>query len=105
MDPLSNPAFIIFAAVSPLLIAFIKQSGFSRQINALIALVCYIIVGVAGVVMSGEAITVENAVPLITIATLVGSAAYGLVWNNLGTSTSTDTSLDEALTERTSIIK
>lgn len=105
MDPSVNPAFVLFAAVSPLLIAFIKQSGFSRQINALIALGCYIVIGVAGALLSGDPLTLENAVPLITTATVVGSAAYNLIWNNLMASDSNDMSLDMRLTQATSIIK
>lgn len=105
MDPLSNPAFIIFSALAPLLIALIKQQGFSNSLNALIALVCYIVVGIAGVLFSGEPLTVENAVPLITIATVVGSAAYNLVWNNLGTGDGSAPSLDDRLTAATSFVK
>lgn len=105
MDPITNPAFVIFSAVSPLLIAFVKQAGLSRQVNAVIALVCYIIVGIVAVPLSGEELTLENAVALIAVATVVGSAAYGLVWNNLGASTSSDESLDDRLTEATSVIK
>jgi len=101
----NNPAFIIFSAIAPLLIAFIKQQGFSNSLNALIALVCYIIVGIGGVLFSGEPLTVENAVPLITIATVVGSAAYNLVWNNLGTGDGTSPSLDDRLTAATSFVK
>lgn len=105
MDPLTNPAFIIFSAVLPLLIAFVKQSGFSRQMNALIALACYIIVGIVAVFFSGEEMTVENAVGLITVATVVGSAAYNLVWNNLMADSDDDSSLDARLTDATSLYK
>ena len=105
MDPATNPAFVIFAAVSPLLIAFVKQAGLSRQINALIALGCYIVVGVLGVVLSGEVLSVENAVQLIATATVVGSAAYGLVWSNLGASESGEGSIDDRITSATSVIR
>jgi hypothetical protein len=105
MDPTVNPAFVIFAAVAPLLIAFVKQSGLSRQINALIALGCYVVVGILGALLSGEPITLENAVALIATATVVGSAAYNLVWSNLGTTTEDDLSLDDRLTMATSFIK
>lgn len=106
MDYNTNAAFIIFASLAPLLIAFIKQSGFTPQVNALIALACYIVVGVAGVLVSGEALTVENAVNLIAIATVVGSAAYKLIWSNIGTGATGDNpSLDERLTAATSFVK
>lgn len=101
----TNPAFVLFAALSPLLISVVKQAGFTRQINALIALLCYIVVGIAGALLSGEELTLENAVTLITLATLVGSAAYNIVWSNLGTSTDGDPSLDDRLTMATSFIK
>ena len=101
MDPFSNTAFIVFAAISPLLIAFIKQSGWSIQVNALIAFACYVIVGVAGMLLSGEELTIENAVQLIAVATVVGSAAYGLIWSNIGG----ETSVDERLTDVTSLVK
>lgn len=101
MDPLTNPAFIIFAAVSPLLIALVKQSGLSSQANALIALACYVVVGILGAILSGDPLTLENAVALIATATVVGSAAYGLIWSNIGG----DVSVDDRLTEATSFVK
>jgi len=105
MDATTNPAFIIFASLSPLLIAFVKQSGFSRQVNSIIALACYILVGIAGVLVSGEELSWENAVSLIAIATVVGSASYALVWNNLGANEDGDPSLEERLTASTSLVK
>lgn len=105
MDPTTNAAFIIFASLSPLLISFVKQSGFPQQINAIIALLCYIVVGVAGVLVSGEELTLENAVALIATATVVGSAAYGLFWSNLGTGDGSSTSLEARLTDVTSFVK
>lgn len=105
MDITQNPALIIFAAISPLLIAFIKQQGFSPQVNAVIALACYIVVGLLGAVLSGEPLTLENAVSLIAIVTVVGTAAYNLVWSNIGVSQDGAASLDERLTNATSIVK
>jgi hypothetical protein len=101
MDPLTNTAFIIFSGISPLLISFVKQSGLSTQANALIAFACYIVVGILGALLSGEALIIENIVPLITIATVVGSAAYGLIWSNIGGSVS----VDDRITEATSFVK
>lgn len=100
-----NPAFIIFVAFSPLLISFLKQKGWSSQVNALIALVCYILVGLAGAVMSGEALTIENAVPLIAVTTLIGTAAYNLIWSNLGVTGDGAASIEDRLTSATSFIK
>jgi len=102
MDPLANPAFLVFSAAAPLLIAFVKQSGFSNQVNALIAFACYIVVGIAGVFFSGEELTMENAVALIAVATTIGTVAYNLIWSNIGNG---EVSVDEKLTEITSIVK
>src|SRR5450756_596366 len=109
---LTNPGFILFAAIAPLLIALIKQQAFSTQVNALIALACYVVVGILGAVTSGQALTLENAVGLIAVATVVGSAAYNLVWDNLGKVTTvvgglegTTPSLDKRITNATSIFK
>lgn len=105
MDPAANPAFIIFSALMPLLIALVKQSGWSSSANALIALGAYIVVGALAAVMSGEPVTAENAVSLIATATVVGSAAYQLVWRNLGAGPNGSGSLDDRLTEATSIVR
>ena len=105
MDPLTNPAFVIFATISPLLIAFVKQSGFTPQVNALIALACYAVVGAVGILLSGETLTLENAVALIAVATVVGTAAYNLIWKNIGVKDDTTPSLDALLTAKTSFIK
>lgn len=105
MDPLTNPAFVLFAAVSPLLISFIKQSGWSPQVNSLVALACYIVVGIAGALVSGEELTAENAVALIAVATAVGTVAYQLVWSNLGVGSTEGPSIEERLTAATSFVK
>ena len=105
MDGTENAAFIIFSSISPFLIAIVKQQGFTKQVNALIALLCYIVVGVLGVIVSGEPLTIDNAVNLIATATVVGSAAYGLFWNNLMVSQDGDPSLDARITAATSLVK
>jgi len=101
MDPFSNPAFLLFSFFSPLLISLLKQAGFSVQVNALIAQVTYIAIGIAAVLVSGEALTMENAVQLSLIATVVGGAAYNLIWSNIGG----EVSIDDRLTRATSIVK
>lgn len=105
MDPSQNTAFVIFSALSPILIAFVKQQGWSQQMNALVAFACYIVVGVAGVIMSGLPLTIENAVNLVTLATVIGSAAYRLIWDNLFVTYDGAPSLDDRLTEATSIVR
>lgn len=96
MDPTQNAAFILFATLAPLLIALLKQSGFDTKWNALIALGGYVIVGIAGAVVAGQELTVENAVMFVTVATLVGTAAYNLFWKHWG---------DDQITAATSLIK
>jgi hypothetical protein len=106
MDVNINPAFVLFCAISPLLIALVKQQGFTTQVNSLIAFGCYIVVGIAGALLSGTALTLDNAVVLVTIATLVGSAAYNLVWDKLGKDDSPAAmSFDNLLTNMTSVKK
>lgn len=103
-DPTTNAAFLIFSAVSPLLIAFVKQSGWSSQTNALIAFACYILVGIGAALVSGIPLNLENAVQLVTLATVVGSAAYKLLWDNIGTANG-GASLDDRLTSGTSVVR
>jgi ABC-type uncharacterized transport system permease subunit len=105
MDPLTNPAFVLFSAISPMLIAFVKQSGWSAQVNAIVALVCYIVIGIAGAIVSGEALTLENAVALIAVATAVGTVAYQLIWSNIGVGASEGPSVEERLLVSTSLVK
>jgi ABC-type uncharacterized transport system permease subunit len=105
VDVTENMALVVFAAISPMLISFVKQSGFPKQANALIALGCYIVVGIAGALVSGEPVTAENAVALIAVATVVGSTAYQLIWSNLGTHGDEDHSIEERLTVATSIVR
>ena len=105
MDALTNPAYLVFAAIAPMLIALVKQSGLPIQANAIIAVIGYIVVGVAGAFMSGEELTPENLVSFITVATVVGTAAYNLLWSNLGVKTESDTSVEARLNDATSVIK
>jgi hypothetical protein len=103
VDPLTNPAFIVFTFLSPLLIAVIKQSGLSSSWNAVIAFACYIVIGVAGAILEGQALTIENIVPFIATATVVGTAAYNLIWANL--STMGGTPVEERIEVATSVVK
>ena len=102
MDPLTNPALLIFSALLPIIITLVKQSGLPTQFNAIIAFVAYIVVGIIGAIMSGEALTAENTVAFITVVTTVGTVAYTLVWKNLGPD---DDPLEERLNAATSFIR
>lgn len=105
MDPLTNPAYLVFAAIAPMLISLVKQSGLPTQANAIIAVIGYIVVGVAGAFMSGEELTAENLVTFIAVATVVGTAAYNLLWANLGKQTPEDIGVEARLNAATSFIK
>ena len=105
MDPLTNPAYLVFAALAPMIISLVKQSGLPTQANAIIAVIGYIVVGAAGAVMSGEELSAENLVTFVTVSTVVGTAAYNLLWANLGKQTPDDVSLEHKLNDATSIIK
>ena len=101
MDPFTNPVVLGFAALLPLLIAFVKQSGWSTSANAGIALACYIAVGVVGAIATEGAPTLETIVPWVTTVTLVGKVAYDLFWSKLGGTG--DASFDARLTAATSV--
>lgn len=105
MDPLTNPALIIFSLILPLLISFVKQAGWNSSVNSLIALICYVVVGVAATVVSGEELNLENAVQLIGLVTVFGTVAYNLFWKNFGSSTEGGASFEDRLTEATSFVK
>lgn len=73
----------LIALVLPLLIAFLKQEHLPNIYNAIIALVIYVIVGVAAVVVSGQQLDINNIVPTVTLFTTEGTVAYHLFWKNL----------------------
>jgi hypothetical protein len=104
VDAIQNPALVIFAAVLPILIALIKQAGWTSQTNAIVAFACYIVVGVAGALMSGAPVTLETAVQFITTVTLVGSTAYKLFWSNFGVTADGAKSVEERVLNATSFI-
>src|SRR3954471_23792813 len=105
MDPTQNPAILLLAAVLPMLIAFVKQAGLGTQVNALIALVIYVVVGVLGALLTGGAPTLETLIPWITTVTVIGTVAYNLFWSNLGKSSSDEPSVEQKLVDATSFIK
>jgi hypothetical protein len=97
----------IIAFFIPLLVSLVKQAGFTKQVNATIALVVYVVAGIAYVVITAgpEGYTVDAIIASITTATIVGTAAYNLFWSNLGVSEDGDTSLEARLMMTTSFIK
>jgi hypothetical protein len=97
----------IIAFFIPLLVSLVKQAGFTRQVNSIIALVVYVVAGIAYVVVTAgpEGWTPDAIIASVTVATLVGTAAYNMFWSNLGTATEDDTSLESRLMTATSFIK
>jgi len=102
LDPNQSAMFLLFLFFLPPIIALVKQSGLSTAVNALIAQAAYVIVGIGAALWSGIPVTFDNAVPLIAIATVVGQAAYKIIWSNLG---GKENSLDARITAATSFIK
>lgn len=72
----------IVGALLPILIAFVKQAHYPNQVNAAIAVVVYFIVGIATLLVSGQAVNAQNLVVDIGIVTTAGTAAYSAFWKN-----------------------
>lgn len=105
ITPEQSWVYLLFVFFTPPLVALVKQAGFSPQLNALIAQLVYVVVGGAAAIWSGLPLNVENAVPLIATASVVGTAAYTVVWNNLGKTTDASPSIDERITAATSVVR
>jgi len=101
-DPLTNPIIILFSALLPLGISFVKQAGWTSSVNSLIALLCYIVVGIVAAIVSGEELSLENALAFITAVTVYGTVAYNLFWANFGPN---GESFEGRLEEVTSFVK
>jgi hypothetical protein len=78
-----NAVWIAFAALAPILVAVVKQQGFPDRINALIALLVYVAIGVVGALAQGTP-TIETIVPFVATVVVVGTAAYNLFWKHWG---------------------
>ena len=87
----------IVAVFAPLLVSLVKQAGWSASVNGFVAVACYLLFGGIAVVVSGQALTIDNFVPLAAIFTTVGTAAYYAYWQHTG--------LEAALTTSTSVVK
>lgn len=103
LDPAQGAAFLLVALLMPIIVALVKQSGFSSRTNALIAIAVYAAFAVVGALVSGIPITYQNMTPLIVIAALVGRAAYSMFWSQVGGEGST--SIDQKITDKTSLVK
>ncbi len=105
LDPQQGAAFLLIALILPVVIALVKQSGFSSQINSLIALAVYAAFAVVGVLVSNIPLTYENLIPLIIVAALAGRLAYSMFWSQVGSQPDGTGSIDERLTISTSLVK
>jgi hypothetical protein len=74
----------IVAIFVPLLVAVVKKSNFSATVNAAIAVVIYVVVGLGAVLVSGQPFTLDNILPSVATFTTVGTVAYQLFWKNWG---------------------
>jgi hypothetical protein len=83
-----------------IVIAFIKQAGWSAGANAGIAFAVYIAVGVAGALATEGRPTWESIVPWVTTVTLVGRVAYEMFWSKIAGPLN-----DARITAATSIVK
>lgn len=103
-DPTTSAAYLIASFLMPVIVMLIKQSGWPNSVNSIIALVVYVVTGVVAVLLSDVPITVENVAPLAAIAMVVGTAAYNLFWNAIGTGEGAG-SLDARVTSATSVVR
>lgn len=74
---------IIVGLLLPILISFVKKQHFANATNGAIAVAVYAIVGVATLLVSGEAVSAQNLVVDIGIITTAGTVAYTAFWKNL----------------------
>lgn len=74
----------IVAIFVPLLVSVLKRDGFSQTVNALIAIVVYVVVGVLSVAVAGQPLDLNNVAPAIAIFVSGGTIAYQLFWKNWG---------------------
>jgi hypothetical protein len=108
MEP-TSPVLTIFATVIlPPLIAILKQTGWSPQVNGLIALATYAVIGVAAAYLELGVPLLSDPLQVITWIAAVGvqgTVAYKLFWSNLGRTTETTPSIEERLTAATSVVR
>lgn len=68
----------------PLLVSVLKRDGFSNTVNALIAVIVYVVVGLLSVLVSGQPFSLDNIAPAVAIFVSGGTIAYQLFWKNWG---------------------
>lgn len=92
-----DPALVLLGLFMPPIVAIIKQSGFTNQVNSAIALIVYLVATVLWLWVRGEPITFASYTANAATLTVVGLTAYKMFWNGLG--------IDPPLTVATSIKK
>jgi hypothetical protein len=81
MDQATFEALV--ALLIPIIVGVVKKDAFSNLANSVIAIVIYILAGIAWVIFSGQTIDMQNLVPTITQFVTEGTAAYVLFWKTL----------------------
>ena len=80
----STTVALIVSAFMPVLVSFLKRLHYDATLNAVIAMLVYAVAGTLYVLVSGQAVDVNNLVPTIAIFTTGGTVAYQLFWKNWG---------------------
>lgn len=92
-------------ALIPIIVALVKQSGFPKNWNALIAAAVYVVwTGVSlylGIHGSGVPLTVELFITTFVGAATTGFISYQLIWSQLGG----NGGLEQKLEDATSIVQ
>lgn len=86
----------VLGLIAPLIIAVLKQSGFTKKQNSLIALAVCIVAGIADAFYFGAMNPMDVATTVFTILT-VAFVTYKNLFQALG--------FDDWLTEKTSLVK
>ena len=111
MDTL-DPTLALLGLVMPPIVALIKQSGFSKQVNSIIALVVYAAATLLYMNFHGIPIDLNSFATNATVLTVVGLTAYKMFWSAIGgggdgtpegADGSTGGSLDAKITDVTSL--
>lgn len=87
---------VVVGFLVPPLAALVKQSGWSKTANSVIALGVSLVVGLATAYYTGELQWPFGVVPVATVIT-VAFTSYKMFWQTIG--------FDEWLTSNTSIVK
>lgn len=78
-----DPTLIFLGLLMPLIVAFAKQSGFSKTVNSIIALVVYVAACGLWLVQRNIPITLESLTTNAAALTIIGYTAYKMVWDAL----------------------